>query len=166
MCQNTGWHVYIMERFEELYRRYAQAVFRFALRCVGRRDVAEDLTSEAFLALYRNLDAIDESLLPGWLITVTRNRARDYWRRQTVEQNYAASESDPPAAPAPALDTWLLESKELKPVHRLCLTLRYIHGMTRAEIAERTGMTEIQVKGHLQYALQLLRKIAEPRLKR
>ena len=76
LFQNVGWRVYTMGKFEELYRKHVQAVFRFALHCVGRREVAEDLTSEAFLALYRNLDTIDEALLPGWLITVTRNRAR------------------------------------------------------------------------------------------
>jgi DNA-directed RNA polymerase specialized sigma24 family protein len=43
-------------------------------------------------------------------------------------------------------------------VHRVCLALRYVQGMTRAEIAARTGLTEMQVKGHLQYALTLLRK--------
>ena len=147
-----------MGKFEELYRKHVQSVFRFALSCVARKDVAEDLTSEAFLALYRNLDAIDESQLPGWLITVTRNRARDFWRRQMVEQKYAVCAPDPPAVPEPALNSWLLESKDLKPVHRICLVLRYVHGMSRAEIAEKTGLTELQVKGHLQYALQLLRK--------
>jgi DNA-directed RNA polymerase specialized sigma24 family protein len=87
-----------MATFEELYRQHVQAVFRFALSVAGKRDVAEDLTSEAFLALHR------------------------------------------------------------KQVHRVCLALRYVQGMTRAEIAARTGLTEMQVKGHLQYALTLLRK--------
>jgi hypothetical protein len=31
-------------------------------------------------------------------------------------------------------------------------------GMTRAEIAAETGLAETQVKGHIQYALCLLRK--------
>ncbi|MGR9889480.1 sigma factor-like helix-turn-helix DNA-binding protein [Escherichia coli] len=38
------------------------------------------------------------------------------------------------------------------------MMLRYGYGMTRAEIASRTGLTETQVKGYLQYALTLLRK--------
>ena len=46
----------------------------------------------------------------------------------------------------------------LKSVHRLCVMLRYVYGMTRAEIAAETGLTDMQVKGHLQYALSLLRK--------
>ena len=69
-----------MATFEELYRQHVQAVFRFALSVAGKREVAEDLTSEAFLALHRNLAAIDQSQLPGWLLTVVRNRARDWWR--------------------------------------------------------------------------------------
>jgi RNA polymerase sigma-70 factor (ECF subfamily) len=147
-----------MKKFEELYCKHMQAGFRFALHCTGRSEVAEDLTSEAFLALYRNLEQIDPEQLPAWLITVVRNRARDVWRRQTVEQRYAESFVDSPTAQEPALGRWILESGELKPVHRTCLMLRYVQGMTRAEIAVKTGLNETQVKGHLQYALQLLRK--------
>jgi hypothetical protein len=33
-----------------------------------------------------------------------------------------------------------------------------VHGMTRAEIAAATGLADTQVKGHIQYALSLLRK--------
>ena len=146
-----------MGSFEELYRRHVQSVFRFAMRCVSRRDLAEDLTSEAFLALYRNRDSIDESLLPGWLLTVVRNRARDHWRHQLIEQRYLET-LDPPVADPPPLERWILDSAGLKPVHRTCLMLRYVHGMSRSEIASATGLSETQVKGHLQYGLELLRK--------
>ena len=53
-----------------------------AWRAAGKK--REDLTSEAFLALHRNLDSIDQSLLPGWRGTVVRNRARDGWRRGRI----------------------------------------------------------------------------------
>jgi RNA polymerase sigma-70 factor (ECF subfamily) len=155
-----------MGKFEELYRKHVQAVFRFALHSVGRRDVAEDLTSEAFLALFRNLEQIDESLLPGWLITVTRNRARDFWRRLMVEQRHAESIAAESVTTTTPVESWVLDSAELKPVHRTCLILRYVHGMTRTEIAEKTGLSAVQVKGHLQYALQLLRKSFEEDKKR
>jgi RNA polymerase sigma-70 factor (ECF subfamily) len=52
----------------------------------------------------------------------------------------------------------MLEGAGLKPVHRMCVMLRYVHGMSRAEIATETGLSETQVKGHLQYALGLLRR--------
>ena len=109
----------------------------------GDRETAEDITSEAFLALYRNLDSIDESLLPGWLLTVARNRARDLWRRRVVEQRGLEQLADPPSVAQPApLEAWMLECADLKPVHRTCLMLRYVYGMTRAEIADKTGLSE------------------------
>jgi DNA-directed RNA polymerase specialized sigma24 family protein len=36
--------------------------------------------------------------------------------------------------------------------------LRYVQGMSRTEIAASMGLSDTQVKGHLQYALELLRK--------
>jgi RNA polymerase sigma-70 factor (ECF subfamily) len=144
---------------DALYTRHAAAVFRFAMRCVGRRDLAEDLTSEAFLALQQSLDRIDADQLPSWLFKVVRNRAIDHWRRQETERKYAAAQ--PPGEPVEAVPTGglaLLQSRALKPVHRVCLLLRYVYGMGRPEIARATGLNEIQVKGHLQYALDLLRR--------
>ena len=51
-----------------------------------------------------------------------------------------------------------MNNKALKPVHRVCLILRYVHGMERGEIARETGLSETQVKGHLQYGRRLLRQ--------
>jgi len=148
-----------MSGFEEIYDQHFRAVFRFALRCVGKRELAEDLTSEAFLALYQHWNKIDRGQLPGWLITVVKNRAVDHWRRTAREELYA----DPPTEVATTefdsqLGRCLLESKSLKPAHRVCLILRYVHGMTREEIAHELGITDNQVKGTLQYALELLRQ--------
>ena len=61
----------------------------------------------------------------------------------------------------PSVEVWLREATGLKPVHRACLILRYVHGMTRAEIAGRLGLTDNQVKGHLQYSLTILRRDLE-----
>jgi RNA polymerase sigma-70 factor (ECF subfamily) len=147
-----------MKAFEVLYREHAQAVYRFAVSVSGRKETAEDLTSEAFLALFRHLDSIDESRLPGWLLTVVRNRARDLWRHQEVEQRHAQDVASRPATETPELERWIFESADLKPIHRTCIILRYVHGLARTEIAATVGLTETQVKGHLQYGLTLLRK--------
>jgi RNA polymerase sigma-70 factor, ECF subfamily len=150
----------MMADFDGLYRQHAGAVFRFALRCVGRRDLAEELTSDAFLALHQHLASIDTSQLPSWLFTVVRNRATDHWRRQAREQDVLAKTSYavPARADQETVETWVARNPALKPVHRLCIILRYVYGMTREEIAAQTGLTDTQVKGHLQYALTLLRR--------
>ena len=147
-----------MEGFEETYRRHFGSVFRFAIHCVGKRELAEDLTSEAFLELYRNWDKIDQKQLPGWLITVVKNRAVDHWRRASREEQYAEQPAGAPTEFDLWLGSFLEENKALKPTHRACLILRYVHGMSREEIALKLGMTGNQVKSYLQYGLQLLRE--------
>jgi RNA polymerase sigma-70 factor (ECF subfamily) len=151
-----------MSDFEAIYREYGDAVFRYTLRSVGNRELAEDITSDVFLELYRNRNTVDAGKLPAWLFTVARNRAVDFWRKSAVEQRYA--ERPPLMTPPPAkldLQEWLQDEPTLKPIHRACLVMHFVHGMNRVEIAERLGVSEVQVKGHLQYGLQLLRKAWE-----
>jgi RNA polymerase sigma-70 factor (ECF subfamily) len=150
-----------MSDFDDAYAKHADAVFRYALRLVGRRDVAEDITSETFLTLHRNSLGVDFTQLPGWLFTVARNKARDHWRRAKVEERYLNTLEPAATSWSPPLEMWLSETKALKPIHRACLILRYVHDMTRVEIAERLGLSEVQVKGHLQYARTILRAALE-----
>jgi len=145
--------------FDEVYRTHHSTVLRAAVRVVGRRDLAEEITADAFLELYRRLDRIDTDRLPGWLITVARNRAMDYWRRRQLERRLV--EVAPQIAPAAdRLPQWfeeMLAHSSLKAVHRTCLALRYLEGLTRSEIGARLGLSVTQVRGHLQYSLILLR---------
>lgn len=159
-----------MGDFDTLYAQHLPAVFRYALRCAGRRDIAEEIASDAFLALHRNLERIDPAQLPGWLLTVVKNRSVDYWRRVQLEQRHynaehrgasdvAAESAAEPLGEELAGERWLLEQcTNLKPIHRACLLLRFVRGMTRQEVARELGLTDNQVKGALQYALELLRK--------
>jgi len=147
-----------MGSFEAVYVKYRDVVLRFAVQCVGRREIAEELTAEAFLLLHLHWDTIDTERLPSWLFTVVKNRAADHWRRAELERRYTVSEPRVEATPNPPPSSGLFENSALKPVHRICLMLRYVHEMTVAEIAQRIGLNETQVKGHLQYARGLLRK--------
>jgi len=148
-----------MTDFNETYREHLTSVFRYAVKCVGRREIAEEITAEAFVALYNTFDRIDPGLLPGWLFTVVRNRSTDFWRRNALERKYSAGlDPEPKAETSSSIQEWLDAAPALKPVHRACLILRYVHGLERTAIAERLGLSDTQVKGHLQYAHQLLRK--------
>ncbi len=147
-----------METFERTYRKYRDIVMRFAIRCIGRRDVAEELTAEAFLELHRHWQEIDIDRLPSWLFTVVKNRAADHLRRADLERRYLSTEPFQLSSSPNDSHGGLFNHAALKPVHRICLTLRYVHGMTLDEIAVRLGISDVQVKGHLQYGRELLRK--------
>lgn len=138
-----------MTEFEELYRRHVDVVFRYATRLVGRREVAEDITADVFLALYLHPQEFGVDQFPAWLLTVAKRKAIDYWRHQQVERQHLAAGEAPDREWSPPVEFWLGQVKSLKPTHRACVILRYVHGMDRREIAQRLGLSEMQVKGLL-----------------
>lgn len=150
--------------FSEIYSLHAAAVYRVCVRAVSRREVAEELTSEVFLALHQSWSKLTPDQLPAWLFTVAKRRCADYWRRHYVEESWVASyvEDTTWSEPEHPLADLLERCHRLKPIHRICVTLRFAQGMSRAEIAKHLGLSELQVKGHLQYSLQLLREYIEP----
>ncbi|HTA68907.1 MAG TPA: sigma-70 family RNA polymerase sigma factor [Bryobacteraceae bacterium] len=147
-----------MRTFEWAYTNYRDVVLRFAIQCVGRRELAEEIAAEAFLELHQHWASIQTDRLPSWLFTVVKNRAADYWRRRELEKRYVVAETQVSERPKYAEGTGLFDNAALKPVHRICLTLRYVHDMSLREIAQRLGLNEMQIKGHLQYARAILRK--------
>ena len=83
--------------FDEAFTLHHRAVFRTARAVVRDSALAEDVTQEVFLRLYRNLDSTPgEELLRAWLLRVTLNVARNTIRGQSrsaaVTVTSAASE--------------------------------------------------------------------------
>src|SRR5215510_3322013 len=70
--------------FDEAFTLHHRAVFRTARAVVRDSALAEDVTQEVFLRLYRNLDSTPgEDLLRAWLLRVTLNVARNTIRGNT-----------------------------------------------------------------------------------
>jgi RNA polymerase sigma-70 factor (ECF subfamily) len=121
-----------------------------ASRC-GSATVAEDLTSETFLAA---VDAVRREVVPdltvAWLIGVARHKLVDHWRRREVEQR-ALRAVDPDPDHEASVDTWDVQLDALvahralaglAPQHRSALTLRYLDGLPVREVASCLGRTE------------------------
>jgi len=79
--------------FEEAFTLHHRTVFRAARSVVSDVALAEDVTQETFLRLYKNLDSItDEEMLRPWLIrvaiNVAKNTIRTNIRANTRDENY------------------------------------------------------------------------------
>lgn len=149
--------------FRTLYDLHAPAILRYAIRCTGRREIAEEIASEAFLKLYENLDRVESARAGGWLTTAVKNLSVDHWRRIELERRESgllAATAGAAPFPAPFYSEFeeLIGHPSLKPEHRVCLSLHYKHGLANKEITSHTGLTENQVKSALQYGLKLLRR--------
>lgn len=127
------------------------AVYGYVLRRCADRRVAEDVTSETFLAA---MDTVrrDEEAQPTtpWLIGVARHKLADHWRamQRTPEPVEELPESVGDDAWDVHLDRMLAHYTlaQLSPTHRAALTLRYVDDLPVgdcAEILDRTvGATE------------------------
>lgn len=159
--------------FEELYARYARAVFGLALRRIRDRGRAEDATQEAFTALWRSASRYDPRRGQGapWFFVVARNAVTDVLRRtpEAAVDDAAESSSDAPSPEARAESDW-----EAWQVHRAVaalpeterplIELAYWGGMSQSEIARYCGIPVGTVKTRTRTALERLAQALEEEL--
>ena len=69
--------------WEKLVVRYTKRIYNICYRFVSRADLAEDLTQEVFIKIYRNLNSYhsESGNFLTWIISVTRNLLIDHYRQ-------------------------------------------------------------------------------------
>jgi RNA polymerase sigma-70 factor (ECF subfamily) len=139
-------------------------VFNIAYKFVGRHDMAEDLTQDVFLKLYKSLDTFDRRAnFQTWLISVSRNLCIDHYRsvrkeRETINRDVDAADLHPVSRET-AADTKLeqrdrvallrLALDKLAPTLRTAVMLRDIQELTYQEIADTLRLPEGTVKSRI-----------------
>lgn len=131
-----------------LYDRCLPEVYGYLLARCGNPAVAEDLTSETFIAAVAGLRrGTIPQLTAAWLIGVARHKLVDHWRRvaadtrrlRAVESGVAEYVDDWDER----LDTAVTQQvlAELATQHRIALVLRYLDGLPVPEVARLIGRT-------------------------
>ena len=135
------------EALTRLCSEFYPRVLKFMHYRVGPR-FAEDLTSEVFLRVVRAIGTQSGSF-PAWLFRIAANVAIDHGRTSQVRretsmteavQENAASGHEPAAAVGRALDIQHALA-QLTDEQRELVTLKFIEGLSNAEITEATGRT-------------------------
>jgi RNA polymerase sigma-70 factor (ECF subfamily) len=133
----------------DLYDRALPQVYGYLVRRCGSDAVAEDLTSETFMAAVAACQRGEAPRLSvGWLVSVARNKLVDHWRRQAAEErrleSVAVLEPDEPLGVDPSELSErraLAVLAELGPHHRAALTLRYLDNLGVPQVASELGRT-------------------------
>jgi RNA polymerase sigma-70 factor (ECF subfamily) len=115
---------------------------------VGTRHLAEDITSETFCRALRSVSNYrgTDATLGAWLVTIARNLVTDYFKCGARRHEVAVDEPQPGPSSAPTpeeaaiaaltSDSLIRSLDELTAAQRDCLVLRFIQGMSVAEIAD------------------------------
>jgi RNA polymerase sigma-70 factor (ECF subfamily) len=142
--------------FEVLYDRYASTVLGLALKITGQRATAEEVVQETFWRVWRNATTYEahRGAFAGWMFGIARNLSIDALRRRKVRPEPTETEADaqrmddvpdPSAnvadATSASLDHHAVRRAlaNLPETQRVVIELSYFGGLTRQEIAERTG---------------------------
>ena len=148
-----------------LYDTHQAGAYRLALLLTGNNaPLAEDIVSDAFVAVYpRWRDGKVDHFEPYLLRTVA-NRVKGNFRRLAVERRHASdSVAEVVADPEPSeLDAELWEAlRELPQKQRTAVVLFYYQDMPIEEVAETMGTTTGTVKAHLSRGRDRLRVALE-----
>jgi RNA polymerase sigma-70 factor (ECF subfamily) len=132
-----------------LYDRYGRVVFSVALRMVGDRGVAEEITQDVFVGCWRTAGRYrrEQGSVLSWLLGITHHRAIDELRSrryQSRKHEVAWDEHDlhgftlDPDFDLQALQTVVRAAlSELPQAQREVIELLYFGGLTRQEAADR-----------------------------
>ena len=175
--------------FEELVFRYQTRLAALLEHMVGNRDLAEDLTQEVFLRVYRARKTyVPTARFSTWLFTIANNVASNALRSQSrrrevglrthdsgstggrrLERLVQASSGQMPTRQidkAEICDVIRLALAALNDRQRLAVLLSKFEGMSYADIAETMEVSPQAVKSLLSRARLNLRAVLEPYLER
>jgi RNA polymerase sigma-70 factor (ECF subfamily) len=162
------------EAFRELVVRHQRRVYAVALGIVKDRDLAWDVSQDAFVRVHQHLAEFrDEASFSTWIHRITARIAIDLLRKERPSRRSDVADVPEPvlqeAAPgvlATALGTNPQETVlrrelsgrlsealgQLPDVHRTVLVLREMDGLSYEELAERLGVPRGTVMSRLFHA--------------
>ena len=155
--------------FSVIVNSYERLVFAYVFRLVDDRRLAEDLTQDIFLKVYRGLPAFGErSAFTTWLFQITKNTVIDELR--AIERRPSTLNIDdvpPPTlleprfAHAEPIDALWAAVGTLNVDLRTALLLRDIVGLSYAEIADTLEITLTTVKWRIHKARESVQAALE-----
>ena len=139
------------EALRTVYREYAGLVYSVALRAIGTRELAEDVTQQTFVKAWRSSSSFDpQRALGPWLATIARRTAIDTHRREArrrTEPLDAGQRADPTVAdPLSALARRDEAAEVRAAIDRLpwdeceIIRLQHLRGLSHQDIADHLGL--------------------------
>jgi len=158
--------------FESVFRDHHAALCAYANRIVDAPDVAEEIVQDVFANLWRTHGTLRiRTSLRAYLYTAVRNRALNQARRagwESALDTMAPLPAEPGDGPEDRLDAGETSRRvaaaiaALPPRCREAITLRWIDGLSHAEISEAMGVSRKAVENQITRGLRALRGLLDP----
>lgn len=148
---------------KNLYDKYKKAMYTLAYRITGDFEAANDVLQDAFVKVFRGLNAFrGESTLGAWIKTIVVRTAYSYLRKENIF--HEPLENMPPSFQVDwghYLDAEYLEQAilSLPEGYRMVFVLVEVEGYTHKEVAQLLGISEGTSKSQLFYSKKRLREL-------
>lgn len=154
----------------EIYEAMAPRMLGVAIRLLRRRDLAEEVVHDTFLAIWQKAPGFDPARggAETWMFAILRHRALNVLRGEAKSD--LVDDFEPLALVADGPDAEAIVSalseagalrrclERLDPVRRHAIVLAYTHGLTHGELAGRLGQPLGTVKSWIRRSLIALRE--------
>jgi RNA polymerase sigma-70 factor, ECF subfamily len=148
------------------YSRHNLRVYRFVLRIVRNATLAEDLTSQVFLDVWRTARQFERrSQVCTWLLSIARFKALTALRQrrhEDIDQEHVLEIADQSDTPETSLErnktSAILRAciAKLSAAHREIINLVYYHEKSVEEVGAIIGIPQSTVKTRMFYARKQL----------
>ena len=154
------------EAFHELFRRFRNYLVVFAMRRVGRQDVAEDIVQEVFISVWESKKRWNSYAgFKAFLYESVQNGCLNHLKHEEVRRKHEEyvqrfGEDDDTEERMTQEEVYrriYLVAKGLPEKCRQVFELA-MEGRKNAEIAERLGISELTVKAHKQNVLRYFKE--------
>ncbi len=156
--------------FGELYERYLPPIYNFIIYRVGNTHEAEDLAETVFVKAWQALGRYQIKGVPflAWLYRIARNLVTDYHRANSVQHVNLDTQLHLPDVEAIPEDQAVITMQfekvmqrmtELDPLYQDVLMLRFVQGLSHAEVAEVLDRSQGAVRVLQHRALQAIRRL-------
>ena len=154
--------------FRRLYERFAPRLYSYAYFRLGDAEAAKDLVQDVFTDVWRQLPRFDyrhPGAFSGWLFRIGHDAVVDRLRRRSwsvpLDEGHEGAVEFEGRVISRRLVIELLEG--ISPLQREVVVLRFIAGMTLAEVAGALGKREgaivqLQLRGLRRLRKELARE--------
>jgi RNA polymerase sigma-70 factor, ECF subfamily len=157
--------------FTDLYGNYATALYGVTYKMVCNRDITEDLLQDIFIKIWMHIDLYNpvKGTLFTWMLNITRNTCRDYFRSKNYRNQMMLSDNDLGEIDFinnPTLISYQDENRDLYHLtqnlefkYKEIIDLVYFYGFTQEEVSKMLNIPIGTVKTRCRTALKILRDL-------
>ncbi|MGE7021694.1 RNA polymerase sigma factor [Solibacillus cecembensis] len=154
--------------FEQIYEQHFGKIYQYIRYMVTNAELAEDLTQETFLRVYKNTFR-QEASITTYIRQIARNIVYDHYRKKALIQWLPFTKSHEQEEMTYVPHDWVVQSEnrkalyealqQLKPLQREVLIYRKIEELSIQETCEIMGISAMKVANTQRSAMKALEQL-------